>query len=268
MKIDFEGKKWHKEISQFKKIKKEINGKFNNNEEVHIKQFKELEEKDYLRLYSRLASAYKGMARYYYLDDITNIIMLQYTYLSGLALVLVKKMYDGGIRNNYIEIIENQLDEIDYALFQLIATNQLEPQYLEIADDPLITAMYQEQYDQAKQIIDAIPDPTKEQDSQSVYYLSPMFLKYIYLAIINHDEKAFNEELAKRIKKYRRNMVGYSTIIDIVSIALIKMAKKVGIECNVDVIEIPKIFFDESCVIDKEKVKLPFYDEFLKLGII
>lgn len=32
--------------------------------------------------------------------------------------------------------------------------------------------------------------------------------------------------------------------------------------CDIDVIEIPKMFFDENrCKIDKEKVKLPFWDE-------
>lgn len=100
------------------------------------------------------------------------------------------------------------------------------------------------------------------------YSVSPEFLNKMYMAIIEHDEKSFNEELAKRIKKYRRNMVGYSTIIDVVSIALIKMAEREEIHCTVDVIEIPEQFFDGTCKIDKDKDKLPFYDEFLELEII
>lgn len=63
-------------------------------------------------------------------------------------------------------------------------------------------------------------------------------------------------------------MVGYSTIIDIVSIALIKIAQKVGIEYKVDVVEIPKVFFDESYKIQKDRIRLPFYKEFIQEQII
>lgn len=132
-------------------------------------------------------------------------------------------------------------------------------------DNNLICLMLKQNYDKAKQLIDMLPDEVDE--SREIYYSKQKHLKNIYKAIVNHDEKVFNEELVKRIKKYRRNMVGYSTIIDIVSIALIKMAKLADVKCTVDVIEIPKMFFDKSYVIDKEKVKLPFYDEFLKLNL-
>ena len=105
-------------------------------------------------------------------------------------------------------------------------------------------------------------------ESREVYYTRQQHLKKIYQAIIEKNEKAFNEELIKRIKKCRKNMVGYLTIVDIVSIALIKIAKKAGLNYTFDVIEIPKMYFDETYKIDKEKVKLPFYDEFVKEGII
>lgn len=53
-------------------------------------------------------------------------------------------------------------------------------------------------------------------------------------------------------------MVGWTTIINYISVALIKMAKKAGINYTFDVIEIPKLFFDEIYKIDKEQVKLGF----------
>lgn len=41
-----------------------------------------------------------------------------------------------------------------------------------------------------------------------------------------------------------------------------------GIHCTVDVIEISRQFFDGTRKIDKDKDKLPFYDELLELDII
>lgn len=40
----------------------------------------------------------------------------------------------------------------------------------------------------------------------------------------------FNEDLLIRINKYRKNIFGYSTIIYIGSIGLVKMGKLVGIK--------------------------------------
>lgn len=59
-------------------------------------------------------------------------------------------------------------------------------------------------------------------------------------------------------------MVGYSTIIDVISIALIKMAQKAEINYHLDVIEIPKIFFDKNYQIHKDKVKPLYYEEALE----
>lgn len=62
-------------------------------------------------------------------------------------------------------------------------------------------------------------------------------------------------------------MVGYSTIIDYVSIALIKVAKRKNFECNINVVEIPDMFFSEEIFLDREKLELPLINKMLKLGI-
>ena len=86
-------------------------------------------------------------------------------------------------------------------------------------------------------------------------------LKPIYYAIINHDEETFNCELALRIKEYRRSMIGYSTLLDIPAVALIKIAERAGIRSFIDVVEIPKVFFN----IPKEftsNLELPYFQQF------
>ena len=76
------------------------------------------------------------------------------------------------------------------------------------------------------------------------------------LAIINQDEEAFNEELKKRIKKYRRNMVDYTILFDAVSIAMIKFARRRGMNYTFSVAEIPEYFLDMDIRVDKEKYRL------------
>ena len=76
------------------------------------------------------------------------------------------------------------------------------------------------------------------------------------LAIIEKDEKKFNEELMKRIKLYRKNSVDYAILFDVISVAMIKLAKRRGISYTFSVAEIPEFFLDMERRVDKEKYKL------------
>jgi len=266
MKLDYKGKKWDKEVANFQKFKKSVNGELNSNELYDISMFEKSGCNGYLRLYNILSSTYHVMARYYYMDSIENDIIVKYIYLSGTALLLSKKLYDRGIRTsnaNQDDITKNSIEQnLDSALFKMIATDEAESPLIQSEKENLIMLMYNKEYDKAKEILDQITD--SPDDSKEVYYVASEFLKPIYMAIINNDEKAFNEELAKRIKKYRKNMVGYSTIIDVTSVALIKIAARSGVVCTVDTIEIPKQFFGKDLAALKSDCKLPYYDEFLK----
>lgn len=267
MQLEYKGKKWDQEVANFQKMIKTTNGALNKNELFTINKFINSKFKDYLRLYSRLSSNYERMATYHYLNDVTSHEVIKYTYFSGYAMLITKCLYEKGIRTDYNEIVENAIKEnIDFALHQLIAVGEIDNSYIRIVENNLVVLMYYQKYEQARLLLNQLPDNPNE--SKEIYYVKPEFLKKIYMAIIDHDEKIFNEELVKRIKKYRKNMVGYSTIIDIISVALIKMAEREGIHCTVDAIEIPKQFFGETCKINKSKDKLPFYDEFLELAII
>lgn len=258
MNLEFKGSKWDKEVAKYSKMIS-VTKAINKNEQFTICKFLDSNPKDYLRLFSRLSSDYERMAAYYYLGDITSKEIIKYTYLSGYALLLTKCLYEKGIRTKYNEIIEKQLENIDFALYQLIATEGMNNPYISIQEDNLAVLMYRQKYEQAKLLLSQLED--KPDESNQIYYVSPEFLKQIYMAIIEHDEEKFNKELEVRIKKYRKNMVGYSTIIDVVSVALIKIAEQEGIHCTIDVIEIPKQFFDRTNGIDKSKDKLPYFDE-------
>lgn len=260
MKLEYKGKKWNKEVANCKKMLKETKA-INKNELYIIDKFLKEEPKDYLWLYSRLAGAYECMTTYHYLEDINSSEIMKYTYLSGIAMLITKYLYEKGIRTTYNQIIENDIYNIDFAIYQLIAVEEMDNPYIVREENNLIMLMYHQKYDQAKIILGQLEDAPDE--SKEIYFVNIKFLKNIYMAIIEHNEEKFNKELEKRIRKYRKNMVGYSTIIDVVSVALIKIAEREGIKCTVDVIEIPKQFFDKTCMINKDEVKLPYYNELL-----
>lgn len=265
MKIEYKGKKWDKEVINYQKMIKKTNT-INKNELFTINKFLNSDSKDYLRLFSRLSSNYERMATYYYLEDINSEEVKKYTYLSGYAMLITKCLYEKGIYTQYNEIIQNFVKNIDFALYQLIATEEIDNPYVISQKSNLIMLMYYQKYEEVKFLLNQLTDAPNE--TKEIYYVKPEFLKKIYMAIVEHNEEEFNRELAIRIKKYRKNMVGYSIIVDVVSVALIKMAEREGIHCTVDVIEIPRQFFDKTKVIDKKKDKLPYYDEFLKLKLL
>lgn len=91
MKIDYCSKKWPKEVDDMKKFLKDCGGDYSKNEKTLIKDFEESSAKDYLDFYNCLYGEYMCMARYSYLCDINSTKCIEYTYLSGLAFIYVKK---------------------------------------------------------------------------------------------------------------------------------------------------------------------------------
>ena len=91
-------------------------------------------------------------------------------------------------------------------------------------------------------------------------------------AMAEKDEKTLNNLLVQHIKNERKWPVGYSIFVDAYSIAYIKLARLNNMNCGLDVIEVPKMFFDDvACKIDISEIKLPFFDDAVeqlkKLGI-
>ena len=104
MKIEYKGKKWDKEVESYRKMIK-ASKVINKNELYTISKFEDTGYKDYLRLYGVLSSSYARLAEYYYLDNINNKEIIKYTYLSGYAMLLTKRLYEKGIRTKYNEVI-------------------------------------------------------------------------------------------------------------------------------------------------------------------
>lgn len=134
-------------------------------------------------------------------------------------------------------------------LYQAISVDEWELAKENASPCPIIQAMLNEEYDLAKELLENYTEETDE--DQEPYFLHMPYLKQIYIAILNGDENEFNEQLAKRINKYRKRPSDYQPVIDTTSIALIKMAEKLGLQYKFKVEEIPEYFLTVNDLIPR-----------------
>ena len=250
MKLDYKNKKWDKHFTNIKKVIKDLKGELTgainiNTSYKNLIENKEPTKQNYYRYLKSCQRNYASDAGTCYVLDNGDYKAVDYTYLSGITGVLASELMGEALEDGNMDLQE--------AIYELIATDQTQVSYLR-DEKELISCIFNQNYEKAKELLDNIQ--ADEEVIEGSYYEAVPALKNIYMAIIEKNERAFNEELQKRIKRYRRNAVGYTTEIDYISVALIKMAKKAGINYTFDVIEIPGSFFDESYEINKE-FKLP-----------
>lgn len=259
MKIDYKDKNWKKARKKVEKILKDFNNYYDIKSNIYIREQENNEIKDFVRLYGGLSNSYKSMAETYYITQGEDINIIKWIYLSGYAKLLAHNLIINGYQTKYNNMAKNILSD-DLYLYELIAVDQLK---VKESDSNIICLLYQHNVQKAKQCIENLP--TNDRKSVS-YYRKETELKPIFESILYSDEKQFNDEILRRIKTYRKNMEGYETYLDIISIALIKVAKSYGIKCDIDVIEIPKIFFENKYNINKENISLPYYSEYMNLN--
>lgn len=262
-KLDFQSKKWEKEIIERGKVLKKLNNVLPGtiNIENAVKSYKQLTyvNRDYQTFYLAIGGNYQGIADAYYLKDNENKACIDYLYLSGLAELIAELLEERPIEE---QRRHKNFSELDIAVYKLIATGQELPDCIK-EKDSVPVCIWNGDLEKAKRLLEQVNEVTEVVHGSQ--YKLIKYLKMIFLAILKNDEELFNKELENRIRKYRKNMVGYSVFIDEVSIALIKLAKERGIDCGINVIEIPQMFFDNDYQIDKEQVRLPFYEEVLEV---
>lgn len=190
--------------------------------------------------------------------DMENSVSHMYLYV--LAITKAYELRTSGIEitNNAIRRNFQESKDMNKICFSAIAVNEF-PVFEKYADGNgrIITAMFHEDYDKVQYLIQELPDTEemyKKNKNYMSYYFDDIFLKDLYLSILQQDEEAFNKALINRIRNVRG---GYIMPVDVVSLAMIKFARKQGLDYGIDVIEIPKFFLEDDLKIDKEKYKLP-----------
>lgn len=219
--------------------------------ESYVRQLKnsKMEIKDFCHYFSCLSLRYHSYATDFYLNNPQDLLVIDCTYCSGIAGVLSQQL--GGLN------LPQWKNEFQTALYELAAIGYMNTPYLQ-DNKSVLSCMLTENFDVAAQMLSSVEvDLSPRVGSQ---YVELKYLKNLYLAIIRRDELAFNSEIVRRIKTYRRNPYTHAVIIDFPAISLIRIAKKHGINYKENVAEIPEMFLNDNIIVRSEQLKLPFSD--------
>lgn len=238
-KVEYKSSKWDKEMKRLNDARKACRNDYYINTRYVYDKFKKAEYKDYIWLYGCFVTGFQIIARYHLVDKSYQQV-INSTFLSARSWLLFKDFVEKGI-NTSATFVTDELAGYEHTVCKLIAIDQLK-NFDKETENSITANLFNKNEAKAKLMIDEIPDGGEKKES--VYYTNPIFLKEAYKAILNKDTEKFNDALIKRIKRYRKNMVGYSTIIDYVSIALIKIAQSCGMEKVIDIVEMPECFWE------------------------
>ncbi len=266
-KILYKRKNWDKEVIERKKIEalernKEniercietyINPKLAPNPKATID--------DAVSFYDLLGGKYHIAANDYYLLENDIINYLKYMYLFVLSATESYKLEKNGVeitRSNLKKEhdTKQQHDEIMMCA-AAIDKSELFKEYGTNIGCEIIKAMFHEDYETTQNLVDQLPETAEIYEKEKYiasYCYESKYLKALYQALLSKDEDLFNKALADRIKFIRH---GYVVPVDVVSVTMIKFARKLGLDYNFDVIEIPKALLEDLSDIPFEEYRLP-----------
>ena len=273
-KLAYQSSKWEKERQNNEKRYIADKGKFvaQASMESLIKRglAHSADSRDYVRYYSSFSLKYKILAGRTYLRNNSDSQVIHYTYLSGMAAIFAYLFDIAHLAVNRDKTDqENMVKNFSYGLLQLFAVQNYLPQCLSSLEHPYVQMLL----GNFEKAVELLPTTLSEYDAAQPYaVLMSDAGRLTVQAIAEKDEKALNNQLVQHIKNERKWPVGYSIFVDAYSIAYIKLARLNNMNCGLDVIEVPKMFFDDAaCKIDISEIKLPFFDDAVeqlkKLGI-
>lgn len=263
-KIVYQPSKWGKELRNKEKVWNKQHGQMSaqNNLTALIKQ-NETEDslqRDYCRIYSNMHLGYQIIAENLYLRNQQDTNCLNYCYLSGMSGVF-SHLFDTSEIQSHRDATEQQnaIKNFAFSLLQLYAVNQPIPAYVQKMDH-LYVKLLMGDFERVNSLL--VETGTEFNPGNPYKLWVGVAERAVIQALIDKDGNALHKAIATRIREYRKWPVGYSTFIDVFSIALMKLAYQYGMHCEINVIEIPEFFFDEEvCSIDNTEIKIPFFDD-------
>lgn len=263
-KLPYQSPKWEKEIQRDAKRYKQLKGLdpilHNMERTLSYEINKGPNEKNYVGCYTSLRLKYRMLAERSYLRNNRDFQAISYTYLSGIAAIfsyLFDIISPHPIKRDKTDQI-NMIYDFSYGLFQLFAVQGFLPQCLAALEHPEVQLLLGN-FEQAVELLSSVSSTYTPQNPYTV--LMSDRNQAILKAMAGKDEKTLNALLIDRVKAYRKQPLDYSTFIDAYSIAYIKLSNQFGMNCALDIIEVPKIFFEDTYKIDIGEWKLPFFDE-------
>lgn len=266
MKIKYESTKRKKDIARskiaYQKYAKSID------EPIELQIYEELHRffhkenypvagaiQDATSLYYAFQSIYNLAAKYkYYIDNDINTTFQYYRMGAIYYAMAYQEMQQACQVDEIVMDYMNDIETHEKFLYQAISVGEWELARENSTSCPVIQAMLYENYAKAKELL--LMDTEEPNESQEAYFIHLPYLKKIYLAMLNGDEHAWNEQLAKRINQYRKRPSDYQPVVDFVSISLIKMAQKLNLQYQFKVEEIPEYFFESIHIIERMDCKI------------
>ena len=263
-KLAYQPSKWEKERQNNEKRYIAGKGKYavQTNMENMIRRglAKSADCRDYVSYYSSFSLSYRILAGRTYLRNNSDSQVIHYTYLSGIAAIIAYLLDIAHPAENRDKTDqEDMVNDFSYGLFQLFAVQNYLPQCLNFLEHPYVQLLL----GNFEKAVELLPSTLSEYDAAQPYaVLMSDEARQTVQAMVEKDEKALNNQLVQRIRNERKWPVGYSIFVDAYSIAYIKLARLNNMNCGLDVIEVPKMFFDDAaCKIDISEIKLPFFDD-------
>lgn len=249
-KLTYQSPKWEKCKQELIQIGYDFSKELNIDGYIRELKNSKMEAEDYCHFFACISLQYRSWATSLYLNNPHDLRIIDNIYCSGMAGVLSQQL--GGLD------LPQWKNQFQTALYELAAIGYTDICYLQ-DNYSALSCMLTENLELAERMLSNIDmDVSPRIGSQ---YVELKYLKNIYLAIIQGDEFAFNSEIIRRIKTYRKNPYTHAVIIDFPVIALIRIAKKYGISYRENVAEIPTILLNDKITIQTEQLKLPFSDE-------
>lgn len=262
-KLDYQPPKWAKEQKKDLQLLRQSKGKditLSNLQRI-LKEEEEFPEmRNYEELYTNLHLKYRILAGESYLRDNSDVQVIRYTYLSGMAAICAYLFHKATPHQDYNDTDQkNMMYDFSYGLLQLFAVQNSLPKCLCSLEHPYVQLLLGN-FEKAVELLPLTlpvynpmqPDKVLLSEEQQV----------VIQAVVEQNEKLLTNQLIQRVKAYRKQSVGYSTFVDAYSIAFTKLARMNNMNCKLDIIEIPKMFFDKTaCQIDTAELKLPFFDD-------
>lgn len=210
---------------------------------------------DPVTLYCLISYEYRSLAETEWIvnSDFEKCAADLYLYL--LSQCRAYELYKQGITitNNAVKNAVLNKEWNSHLLYTAISLNETGAVGDCICTDCAVYSLLCGDTERAEFFINKLPDNA---DDNAVNFEDEEYLKKLLEAVIAGDEAGFNREIASRIKRLRQKEVGYLTVIDVTSIALIKLARQYDISYDRRFIEIPDGFL-ENININKECLKLP-----------
>lgn len=248
--IAYQSKKWDKCKQELLRIGYDFSKAPNLDSYMQKLKNSKKAAKDYCHYFGCLSLLYHECATNFYLNNPNDPLVIENTYYSGMAGVLCQKL--GGLH------LSQWKNSFQTALYELVSIDCTDNCYLQ-NNDSILSCMLTGKLELAERKLSDIDiDLSPQVGSQ---YVELKYLKNLYLAIIKNDEPTFNREIINRIKIYRKNPYTHAVIIDFPVLALIRIAKKYGLNYQNNVAEIPSILLNEKITIQPECLKLPFSDK-------